>query len=42
MRKDDDKGGPDPDSERFQQAEQACDHHLANLGRDRRESGSRS
>jgi hypothetical protein len=42
MRKDDDKGGPDPDSEKFQQAEQACDHHLANLGRDRRESGSRS
>ena len=34
--------GPDPDSEKFQQAEQACDHHLANLGRGRRESGGRS
>jgi hypothetical protein len=42
MGKDDDKGGPDPDSEKFQQAEQACDHHLANLGRGRRESGNRS
>jgi hypothetical protein len=42
MRKDNDKGGPDPDSEKFQQAEQACDHHLANLGRGRRESGNRS
>jgi hypothetical protein len=42
MRKDDDKGGPDPDSERFRQAEQACDHHLANLGRGRRESGGGS
>jgi hypothetical protein len=40
MRKDDDKGGPDPESEKFQEAEQACDHHLANLGR--RESGGRS
>jgi hypothetical protein len=41
LRRDGDKG-PDPDSEQFQQAEQACDHHLANLGRGRRESGSGS
>jgi hypothetical protein len=41
LRRDGDQG-PDPDSEKFQQAEQACDHHLANLGRGRRESGSRS
>jgi hypothetical protein len=26
-------GGPDPSSEKFQEAEKACDHHLANLGR---------
>jgi hypothetical protein len=41
LRRDGDQG-PDPDSEKFQQAEQACDHHLANLGRGRRESGSGS
>ncbi|MDP9208624.1 MAG: hypothetical protein M3O65_09035 [Actinomycetota bacterium] len=28
-----DQGGPDPESEEFQQAEKACDHHLADLGR---------
>ena len=27
------QGGPDPESEEFQQAEKACDHHLADLGR---------
>jgi hypothetical protein len=41
LRRDGDQG-PDPDSEKFQQAEQACDHHLANLGRGRRESGGGS
>jgi hypothetical protein len=41
LRRDGDQG-PDPDSEKFRQAEQACDHHLANLGRGRRESGSGS
>ena len=30
------RAGPTPTREKFQQAEQACDHHLANLGRDRR------
>ena len=35
-------GGPDPGSERFQEAERACDHHLADLGRARGESGARS
>ena len=39
MRKDDDHG-PDPDSEQFQQAEQACDHHLATLGRGKAGSGA--
>ncbi len=28
-----DQGGPDPESEEFQQAKKACDHHLADLGR---------
>ena len=35
------EGGPDPESEEFQQAENACDHHLAELGRPERESGGR-
>ena len=35
------EGGPDPESEEFQQAEKACDHHLAELGRPERESGGR-
>jgi hypothetical protein len=34
--------GPDPDSEAFKEAEKACDHHLANLGRGRSESGGGS
>jgi hypothetical protein len=38
----DGKDDPDPESEKFQEAEQACDHHLANLGRGRRESGGGS
>jgi hypothetical protein len=38
----DGKDGPDPESEKFQEAEQACNHHLANLGRGRRESGGGS
>jgi hypothetical protein len=33
--------GPDPESEEFQQAEKACDHHLAELGRPEVESGGR-
>jgi hypothetical protein len=41
MRKDDD-GGPDPSSERFQEAERACDHHLATLGRGKATSEDRS
>jgi hypothetical protein len=36
------ENGPDPESEKFQEAERACDHHLANLGRGRRESGGGS
>jgi hypothetical protein len=36
-----DKGGPDPESEEFQQAEKACEHHLADLRRPERESGGR-
>jgi hypothetical protein len=32
-------GGPDPESEEFQQAEKACDHHLAELGRPEGGSG---
>jgi hypothetical protein len=35
-------GGPDPDSEEFQEAEKACQHHLGNLGRGRREAGDGS
>jgi hypothetical protein len=27
----DDKGGPDPSSEQFQEAQKACDQHLANI-----------
>jgi hypothetical protein len=34
--------GPDPDSEKFQQAEKACEHHLANLRRPDGEAGGRS
>jgi hypothetical protein len=34
-------GDPDPDSERFKEAERACDHHLANL-RANREPGAGS
>jgi hypothetical protein len=41
MRRDDDDG-PDPASEAFKAAEQACDHHLANLGRPTEESGGGS
>jgi hypothetical protein len=41
LRRDGDDG-PDPESEEFQEAERACDHHLANLGRGRRESGGGS
>ncbi len=38
MRKD--KGGrPAPESEAFQEAEKACEHHLAGLGKPGRESG---
>jgi hypothetical protein len=33
------EGGPDPESEEFQQAEKACDHHLADLGRPEGGSG---
>jgi hypothetical protein len=40
MRRDDD-GGPDPEAEEFQEAERACDHHLANLRRPDAESGGR-
>jgi hypothetical protein len=41
MRRDDD-GGPDPSSEQFQEAERACDHHLATLGRGKASSEGRS
>jgi hypothetical protein len=41
LRRDDDRG-PDPESDAFQAAERACDHHLANLGRPQRESGGGS
>ena len=34
--------GPDPESEEFQQAEKACDHHLADLGRPEGEAGGSS
>jgi hypothetical protein len=33
------ESGPDPESEEFQQAEKACDHHLADLGRPQGGSG---
>jgi hypothetical protein len=44
MRKDDSGrgGGPDPSSEKFQEAEKACDHHLATLGRGKASSEDRS
>jgi hypothetical protein len=35
-------GGPDPSSEQFQEAEKACDHHLATLGRGKANSEDRS
>jgi hypothetical protein len=35
-------GGPDPSSEQFQEAEKACDHHLATLGRGKVSSEDRS
>jgi hypothetical protein len=41
VRRDGDSG-PDPESEAFKAAEQACDHHLANLGRPTEESGGGS
>jgi hypothetical protein len=41
MRRDSD-GGPDPSSEQFRQAEKACDHHLATLGRGKANSEDRS
>jgi hypothetical protein len=41
MRRDGEQG-PDPESEQFQEAEQACDHHLANLGRPDGEAGGGS
>jgi hypothetical protein len=41
MRKDTGGGGPDPESEAFQRAERACEHHLAGLGRPARQSGGR-
>jgi hypothetical protein len=41
MRRDHD-GGPDPSSEQFQEAEKACDHHLATLGRGKASSEDRS
>jgi hypothetical protein len=41
VRRDDDSG-PDPESEGFKAAEQACDHHLANLGRPKEQSGGGS
>jgi hypothetical protein len=41
MRRDDD-GGPDPSSTQFQEAEKACDHHLATLGRGKASSEDRS
>ena len=41
MRRDDDDG-PDPSSERFREAEKACDHHLATLDRGKASSEDRS
>jgi hypothetical protein len=34
--------GPDPESAKFREAEQACDHHLADLGRPRGAAGGGS
>jgi hypothetical protein len=34
-----DAGGPDPESEEFQQAEKACEQHLAGLRKPQGESG---
>ena len=39
MRRGEGGSGPDPESEEFQQAEKACDHHLADLGRPEGGSG---
>jgi hypothetical protein len=41
MRRDGERG-PDPESEEFQAAERACDHHLSNLRRPGAESGGGS
>jgi hypothetical protein len=41
LRRDGDDG-PDPESAEFQEAEKACDHHLADLRRGRREAGGGS
>jgi hypothetical protein len=41
LRRDGDDG-PDPESAEFQKAEKACDHHLADLRRGRREAGGGS
>ena len=38
----DGEDGPDPRSARFREAEQACDHHLADLGRRREAAGGGS
>jgi hypothetical protein len=38
----DGKDGPDPSSAEFQEAERACDHHLATLGRPERATGGGS
>jgi hypothetical protein len=38
----DGEGGPDPASAKFREAEQACDHHLADLGRNREAAGGGS
>jgi hypothetical protein len=35
-------GGPDPSSEKFREAEKACDHHLATLGRGKAGTEERS
>jgi hypothetical protein len=42
LRREGDDDGPDPDSEEFQEAEKACNHHLGNLGRGRSEPGGGS
>jgi hypothetical protein len=38
----DGEDGPDPGSAKFREAEQACDHHLADLGRNRETDGGGS